>query len=248
MILWVAVSVIVAIPLVTAIALMVRDARVALRPDGEELLVACLPSVPVEAPLPIDRATMADFMNRLSFVQWDRMSEGAAGRQMQSEVFGWIDRDDGRSDFVALRFSGSARDEVPGWVNLGVFTSSALYSEEITRIVLGEDVPHYSCLRVEDEFGGLVEKCGEVVSQFRATGGIAFIYELMRDHVPVGTLTELINDLAVTSSDELYVLSDHLLAAKAVELNARLHGVGRERASELALTALHHALQPDVEP
>lgn len=105
-------------------------------------------------------AAMAERMNRLPFVIWDRCvllqdyGRGAA--------YGWIARDDGRSDFVLLDFAwGETRDltgEPSTWFSVGTTTSSAAFSEEITARILGPDAPHNACQRVDAVFGALV-KC-----------------------------------------------------------------------------------------
>ena len=79
-------------------------------------------------------------MGLLPFVEWDRYTEDGKGGV--SMVFGWIARPDGRSDFVILR---------PTEGGLGFSTSSAEYSEEISRLLRGGELSetHQTCIRVE---------------------------------------------------------------------------------------------------
>lgn len=87
-----------------------------------------------------------DLLSLLPFVRWDRYTD--------SSVFGWIDRADGRADFVALI-------NEPG---KGVYTvtSSADRSSEIGRLIYdwygAEWHPnqHSPCRRVEDALPELV--------------------------------------------------------------------------------------------
>lgn len=83
----------------------------------------------------------ADVLNRLPFVCWDRYVEIPDG---DLDVYGWIDREDGRADFVILTFAEADPDFV------GFTTSSSEHSEEIGRLIHGEDdAEHYPCQRVE---------------------------------------------------------------------------------------------------
>lgn len=92
---------------------------------------------------------IAEWLNKLPFVRWDRFAETPIGEHFFTVVYGWIDRDDGHADYVQLEFV-SWHDKP------GSCTSSAKYSPEITRIFLGEDAEHIECQRVEDRFGDLV--------------------------------------------------------------------------------------------
>lgn len=86
---------------------------------------------------------VASMLNLFPEVKWDRFTEAEEG----IEVYGWIDRDDGRSDFLALDIRLSANA-------VGFVTSSAALSEEF-----GERLgfhSHNDCIRVEDRFGELV--------------------------------------------------------------------------------------------
>lgn len=101
-----------------------------------------------------EHAIAADWLNRLPFVRWDRYVESDG----DFAVFGWIDREDGRSDFVLVLWETA--DPLPGapcyW------TSSAARSKEIGELLYGgiegfDPDSHVDCARVEDDFGGLVE-------------------------------------------------------------------------------------------
>lgn len=72
----------------------------------------------------------------LTFVRWDRFVPFDVGLR----VFGWIPRQDGRSDFVVLDLI---------WVGqkaILIATSSAKYSAQIAAYL---ELPHSDCRRVE---------------------------------------------------------------------------------------------------
>ena len=97
-----------------------------------------------------ERAELAQAMNKLPFVTWDRFTEDPDG---DLDVYGWIARDDGRSDFVMLVFP---RPFDPEYV--GFSTSSAEYSKEIGRLLHGGESVHFDCQRVDEHFGDLVDR------------------------------------------------------------------------------------------
>jgi len=100
-----------------------------------------------------DKETLAQSLNRMPFVRWDRFAEdGSAEGPGDVSIYGWIDRDDGRSDFVLLECE--LRDD--GWA-IGYTTSSALYSEKIGELLYDVEQAHYPCQRVDVEFGDLVD-------------------------------------------------------------------------------------------
>jgi SH3-like domain-containing protein len=90
-------------------------------------------------------------MNRLPQVRWDRCSRNADG---QLCVFGWIGREDGRTDFAALCFLWPEDPEAAL-----LLTSSAEHSAAMTAALYGERAlaHHTDCERVEDLFGDQVE-------------------------------------------------------------------------------------------
>ncbi|MEY2512703.1 MAG: hypothetical protein QOJ89_61 [bacterium] len=90
----------------------------------------------------------AAVMNYLWFVRWDRAVPGDGF----VDVYGWIARDDGRSDFVLLTFwDAHPPGTPPSWT-----TSSARYSAEIAEIINGSTDTHNACRRVGDVFGDRV--------------------------------------------------------------------------------------------
>ena len=108
-------------------------------------------------------ALLAAKMNLLPEVAWDRWGgwyeyPGDQGIMVAS-VFGWIARDDGRSDFMVL--SGFWA-EGAGLYHLSFNTSSARYSREFSERLGMDD--HRDCRRVEDDFGSLVERKVEVAA------------------------------------------------------------------------------------
>lgn len=91
-------------------------------------------------PAPLDDCDLLPIaeMRALDFVRWDRF----AGDATQLVVYGWIDRTDGRCDFVLL-------DCVPEGV--GFVTSSSEWTAEINRRLYGDGGEgHNSCVRVEE--------------------------------------------------------------------------------------------------
>lgn len=69
---------------------------------------------------------------------------------------------------------------------------------------------------------------------------IAFMYVMLRDELTGGRLNKIILDLE-KNGNEVYTFSDSLLAAKAIELNARVRGNTPEEAARFAAEALAHA-------
>ena len=116
-----------------------RPAGHARSDDGAQAVADILDAVENER---LDRR--AAIMNYLWFVRWDRAIPGDG----LVDVYGWIDRDDGRSDFVLLTFW----DEHPPGTPPSWSTSSARYSAEIATIVNGSTDTHNACRRVGDVF------------------------------------------------------------------------------------------------
>lgn len=99
-----------------------------------------------------DPTQIALALNSLPFVTWDRMIEAPVGEgDWEVVVYGWIPRDDGRSDYVQVTFCSWSDD--PGFT-----TSSAKHSEEIAGLLYGPGGDHFPCLRVEHELGDLVDR------------------------------------------------------------------------------------------
>jgi hypothetical protein len=87
-------------------------------------------------------------------VRWDRVAGEATDGRIA--VFGWMDRSDGRHDFVVLDLNFPSPELPQGGV--GYTTSSAKLSAKIGELLYGaENVEHFPCRRVEHEFPGLVE-------------------------------------------------------------------------------------------
>ena len=87
---------------------------------------------------------LAAVLNLFPEVRWDRTA-GTAGSRV---AFGWVDRADGRADFLLVTFTAKGA--------VGFTTSSAEHSAEWHRRLYGTDAGHSSCRRVEDVFGELV--------------------------------------------------------------------------------------------
>jgi hypothetical protein len=94
-------------------------------------------------------------LNRVSFVEWDRLVRGPAANDPEAwyvTVYGWIGRDDGRSDFVLIEFSSWAPEPY-------FLTSSAARSHDIAAAIYGTQEGHAGdCERVEVVFPDVVRK------------------------------------------------------------------------------------------
>lgn len=99
------------------------------------------------------RAFMAEQMNLLPMVTWDRY----AGSGSEFDAYGWIPRRDGQRDFVVLQFNR---------FGVGFITSSAKYSAAISTILNGgvPSATHNECVRVAGSIEG-VRKAVEGVSK-----------------------------------------------------------------------------------
>lgn len=107
----------------------------------------------------IDLHAIAEKMNTLPFVRWDRLTDADdTPGERRIDVYGWIDRPDGRSDFIVLTF-GEWTDSV-GWL-----TSSAEYDPTIRATLDPPGSPNYECQRVEDVFGSSVGNAVRLVSR-----------------------------------------------------------------------------------
>lgn len=94
-------------------------------------------------------AEQAEILNRFPEVVWDR----TAGTDEYRATYGWINRADGRADFLAVFFWDYDDGNPPGVSHL---TSSAELSAEIS-LRLGED-EHFDCVKVADHYGDLVPR------------------------------------------------------------------------------------------
>jgi hypothetical protein len=92
-----------------------------------------------------DMAAILNAITEVAGAQWDRCTRS----DEHCTAFGWIFRDDDLADFVIVRFA----DEGVWWA-----TSSAKYSREISKRLLGTDATHHDCERVSGVFGSLVNK------------------------------------------------------------------------------------------
>lgn len=80
-------------------------------------------------------------LNKFPEVKWDRMTVD----EVILQVYGWLSRDDGRYDFVLLRF-----DLFNETVSL--VTSSAQHSKEFGQRLGQREDSHKPCERVKDHF------------------------------------------------------------------------------------------------
>lgn len=81
-------------------------------------------------------------LNLYPEVQWDRWN-GELADELGVAVFGWIAREDGKSDFLFLRID---KDGI--WM---ITTSSAKHSDDFVRRA-GFEGGHLPCKRVEASF------------------------------------------------------------------------------------------------
>ena len=88
---------------------------------------------------------IANLLEALPFVEWDRFTIGEMNDTQFVDVYGWIDRDGDYKDFVWSRFWPS--NEVVEFT-----TSSDEYSQEISETWFGDADDHNPCRRVEDVF------------------------------------------------------------------------------------------------
>jgi hypothetical protein len=77
-------------------------------------------------------------LNKLSFVRWDRF----AGEN----YYGWIDREDGKKDFIVIWFIESDVHD------FGYVTSSSKYSKKICKLLYGKSKEGSPCQRIEDNY------------------------------------------------------------------------------------------------
>jgi len=87
-------------------------------------------------------------MDEFPEVMWDR----AAGGDAYGVAYGWIDRDDGRNDFLCLHWW-----KQNGELSFAMTTSSARLSAEFTRRI-DPALEHAACERVENEFPNVRRK------------------------------------------------------------------------------------------
>ncbi|MDE2020477.1 MAG: hypothetical protein KGJ13_09100 [Patescibacteria group bacterium] len=81
------------------------------------------------------RSEIQNVLNKFPEVSWDRW----AGEFDLCIIFGWIKRDDGRNDFILLKFTDGSPDMIA--------TSSSKYSKEFSARLNFEG--HENCKRVE---------------------------------------------------------------------------------------------------
>ena len=73
-------------------------------------------------------------------IEWDRFTEYNG----EYAIYGWIQRKDGKRDFVLLQIYEEA-----GEIKGGFTTSSAKYSEALNKFLFG-DKPHNKCIKIEN--------------------------------------------------------------------------------------------------
>lgn len=82
-----------------------------------------------------------EMLNRFPEVRWDRYTEAGKERCF----YGWIERADGRFDFLEILFMGAKVDSY--------MTSSRQYSLDFYKRIYGDEEGHIDCKRVENLFG-----------------------------------------------------------------------------------------------
>lgn len=97
---------------------------------------------------PLDMDGVAETLNLLPDVTWDRFVRCQGERFEELNAYGWLPRDDGRSDFVLVMF-----EQRPLGLTVRLTTSSAKHSQRLQNQLFGtedgEDAPHIECERIE---------------------------------------------------------------------------------------------------
>lgn len=121
--------------------------------DLEAVILRPGPGNPVPAmenPAFVNRlAEIVEVCSRLELVKWDRL----CSLENRVDIYGWMKREDGRSDFVLLQFTDLSDPSLP----VGIATSSAEYSAEMTEALYGTTDGHAECERVPAELIALSE-------------------------------------------------------------------------------------------
>jgi hypothetical protein len=87
--------------------------------------------------------TVAKFLEQVASevpVEWDRYVED----EDSYSVYGWIQRSDGKRDFVLVNI----KEDLGTYVSF--VTSSAKYSRKLTEVIYGETSEHIDCQKVEN--------------------------------------------------------------------------------------------------
>lgn len=98
------------------------------------------------------RQSIATQMQRYPEVRWDRFVEMEGAWEGSGHAFGWLDREDGKADFVEIVWNTYET----GALEFSIGTSSVEHSLEFAQRLHGEHTVHFDCKRVEDRFGDLV--------------------------------------------------------------------------------------------
>ncbi len=89
------------------------------------------------------QAEVIEAMNHLWQVNWDRCTQ----REDGGTAFGWIAREDGRSDFIVLHW---------GRGGFGFTTSSAALGRVFAKELFGTDAGHNDCQTIQSVFGDFI--------------------------------------------------------------------------------------------
>jgi hypothetical protein len=95
----------------------------------------------------IPKTEIAQRLSLFPEVVWDRFARVEDGSGC---AFGWLERDDGRSDFFVLEWWENALED--GSYGFWSVTSSAQHSAEFSERLSGPDSGHADCQRVETHF------------------------------------------------------------------------------------------------
>jgi hypothetical protein len=93
---------------------------------------------------------LAEVLRRIPEARWDR----AVVAPTYIQVYGWLEREDMRADFLVVRLWLHPEDDTPSGAEFT--TSSAALSESIHVRLFGEPGGHIPCERAEDIFGDLL--------------------------------------------------------------------------------------------
>ncbi len=156
------------------------------------------------------KESIADVLNLFPEVRWDR----ATGDMERFLIFGWLERPDLRSDFLALILE----PENDLHYRYQPFTSSAERSEEFCKRVEDHfagapvaETDHATCQRVEDLFDGLVPSAIALAADPMDAGG-----DIAGPEAPHGRGT------AVLSLERAVMVDGMVVAAMQLERGGEL--------------------------
>lgn len=89
-----------------------------------------------------------DFINKIALsipIVWDRFTEEDNGECKEYDVYGWIERSDGKRDFVLLQLM--VENDA---MSCRYVTSSAKYSKTLCELIYGDSNDHIGCKKIKE--------------------------------------------------------------------------------------------------